>query len=240
MMVELTPDEHWILKFGFYGCSNPFQPRQKGRIVHELRPPVGRDARPILKTLIEKKALSESPDKTYVRLTDYGHQIFKYFEEQQTDWNEQEVSKVDDANRDEILIRKGDFFSAYWITRKICLNADKSIVIQDNYIGPDLFKLRSEIPTLIEIKVLTSEKPYKDKEAAELAYTNLKKQNPRIEMKRSNDFHARYIFIDGQICYELGHSIKDLGTKEAIIKKLHICEELYSEFNKRWLSAKNV
>jgi hypothetical protein len=59
-------------------------------------------------------------------------------------------------------------------------------------------------------------------------------------MKKSNGFHGRYIFIDEQTCYELGHSIKDLGLKESTIKILRCCDELITEFKKQWLSAKDV
>jgi len=238
-MVELTSDEYRILRFGFYQYADPFRSLERATIVHKLMR-VCMDTRLILEDLVRKNVLSESPDKTYVRLTDYGDQLFLYFDSQQKEWHNQEICKVDDAEQDEILIRKGETYRGYSIIRKICLGATKNIVIQDNYVGPDLFKLLSEISQAIEINVLTSDKPYTEKESAELAYAKLKQQNPRIQMKKSNGFHGRYIFIDGQICYEVAHSIKDLGKKESTIKILRCCEDLYTEFKKHWLSAKEV
>jgi len=236
-MVELTPDEYRVLRFGFYQYADPFKPFERVDIAHKLKH-VCMDSRIILQDLIIKGVLSESPDKIYVRLTDYGDQLFLYFSNQQDEWYKQEICKVDDAKQDEILIKKGETFRGYWIIRKICLGAKQNIIIQDNYVGPDLFKLLSEISQAIEINVLTSDKIYREKESAELAYSKLKQQNTRIQMKKSNDFHGRYIFIDEQICYEVAHSIKDLGTKEATIKILRNCEVLYTEFKKHWLSAK--
>lgn len=92
----------------------------------------------------------------------------------------------------------------------------------------------------VEVSILTSDKSYKEKEATQLAYQKLKQENPKIKMKKSNDFHGRYIFIDGQICYEVAHSIKDLGKKESTIKVLRSCEALYNEFKRHWSSAKEV
>ena len=236
-MVELTPDEYRVLRFGFYQYANPFRPFERINIEHKLQR-VCRDTYLILQDLVQKNVISESPDKTFVRLTDYGDQLFLYFSNQQEEWYKQEICKVDDAKQDEILIKKGETFRGYWIIRKICLGAKKNIIIQDNYVGPDLFKLLTEISQAIEINVLTSDKPYREKDSAELAYSKLKQQNTRIQMRKSNNFHGRYIFIDGQICYEVAHSIKDLGTKEATIKILRNCEDLLTEFEKHWLSAK--
>jgi hypothetical protein len=63
-MPELTPDERWVLKYGFYQYADPFKPYSKETIITQLMP-ARKDTRPILKNLIDKKVLSESPDKTY-------------------------------------------------------------------------------------------------------------------------------------------------------------------------------
>ncbi|MDP3024707.1 MAG: hypothetical protein Q8O10_04150 [candidate division Zixibacteria bacterium] len=234
-MSELNADEHRLLKLWFCQYANPFQRHQKGYIIAKLVPNIMTNARIVMEGLIQKKVLSESPDKAYICLTDFGYELYLHFEQKQRDWNEQEIVKVSDVEKDEILIRKGDIFRGYWIIRNIFLSAQKSIVIQDNYLSPELFKLLSEIQTGIDIKILTSDKQYKEKDPSELAYTKLKQQNNQIEMRKSNNFHGRYIFIDRQFCWEIGHSIKDLGTKDATIKKLRNCEELYTEFEKLWL-----
>lgn len=238
-MSELTPDEHWILKFGFYEYADPFKARGKGAIRSKLMRAC-RDAGPILEALVRKNVLSESPSRTEVRLTDYGHQLYSHFERQQEDWYEQEIAGVDDAEKDEILIRKGETFRAYWLIRKICLSARENLLIVDNYVGPDLFKLLSEMAEPIEIKVLGSDKSYREKNAAELAYAKLKEQNAGVQMRRSDDVHGRYIFIDWQVCYEVAHSIKDLGTKEATIKRMRGSQELYATLEKHWRVAKEV
>lgn len=239
-MPELTPDEYWVLEHWFGRFKNPFGAYVKLAIELTLSQKTFINVNRVLQELIEKKVLSESPDKKHVRLTDYGHQLFLHFKSEQEDWYKQEIAKVDDTEKDEILIRKGETFRGFWIIRKTCLTSQKSIAIQDSYIGPDLFKLLSEIPEAIDIKVLTSDKPYKEKGAAELAYTKLKQQRTPLEMKKSDDFHGRYIFIDRKICYEVGHSIKDLGSKEATIKRLRSCAELYHEFEKIWKTASNI
>ena len=238
-MAELTPDEHWVLKFGFYEYADPFKARGKGAIRSKLMRAC-RDAGPILEALVKKKVLSESPDKVDVRLTDYGHQLYLYFEGKQNDWHKPDIARVDDDERDEILIRKGETSRAYRRVKKICLSAQENLVIVDNYVGPDLFRLLSEIPKSLEINVLSSDRSYTEKQEAEVAYAKLKQQNPRMQMRKSNDFHGRYIFIDKNVCFEFAHSIKDLGTKEATIKRLLACQELYSEFEKHWFAAKEV
>jgi hypothetical protein len=168
-MVELTSDEYRVLKFRFYQYANPFQQHDIVGIVHRLMP-VSMDARIILEDLVSKNVLSKSPDETSIRLTDYGHELYLHFENEQKDWYEQEIAKVDDTEKDEILIRQDQKYRGYWIIRQICLSAKKNITIQDNYVGPDLFQLLSEMSEAIEVSILISDKSYKGKEATQLAY----------------------------------------------------------------------
>lgn len=202
-MLELDPDEYRLLRVWFYQYANRFQRHQKVYIISRLVPNIVSNARIIMERLIQKKVLSESPDKAYVCLTDFGHELYLHFEQKQQNWNEQEIVKVNDVDKDEIVIKKGDFFRGHWIIRDICLSAQKSIAIQDNYLSPELFKLLSEIQKGIDIKILTSNKQHKEKDSTELAYGKLKQQNNQIEMRKSNDFHGRYIFIDKQFCWEI-------------------------------------
>lgn len=125
-MVELTSDEYRVLRFGFYQYADPFRPLETARIVHQLMH-VCMDTRIILEDLVRKNVLSESPDGIYMRLTDYGHELYLHFESEQKEWYQQEIAKVDDAKKDEILIRQGQPFRGYRIIRQICLSAQKTL-----------------------------------------------------------------------------------------------------------------
>ena len=106
---------------------------------------------------------------------------------------------------------EGEIYDAYSLLIDILKEAEKEIIIIDNYAGKQLFDILKEIK--INIKVVT-------KNIDEISYKKHKKQYENIEMINNDKFHDRFIIIDKKILYHSGASFKDIGKKCFGINKI--------------------
>ena len=114
------------------------------------------------------------------------------------------------------IFYNGQFYDSYTLIQSIFESANNEIIIIDNYID------RSILDRLV----------VKEKEVNVIIYTNNKtkilnrdiktfnSQYNGLLIKYTNNVHDRYIIIDKNKLYHLGHSIKDLGKKISTISEL--------------------
>ena len=114
------------------------------------------------------------------------------------------------------IFYNGQFYDSYTLIQSIFESANNKIIIIDNYID------RSILDRLV----------VKEKEVNVIIYTNNKtkilnrdiktfnSQYNGLLIKYTNNVHDRYIIIDKNKLYHLGHSIKDLGKKISTISEL--------------------
>ena len=106
---------------------------------------------------------------------------------------------------------EGEIYDAYSLLIDILKEAEKEIIIIDNYAGKQLFDILKEIK--INIKVVT-------KNIDEISYKKYKEQYKNIEIINNDKFHDRFIIIDKKILYHSGASFKDIGKKCFGINKI--------------------
>ena len=99
---------------------------------------------------------------------------------------------------------EGEIYDAYSLLIDILKEAEKEIIIIDNYAGKQLFDILKEIK--INIKVVT-------KNIDEISYKKYKEQYKNIEIINNDKFHDRFIILDKKILYHSGSSFKDIGKK---------------------------
>src|SRR5215467_4879643 len=109
-MADLTATEIWFIEVYFknhagFGGSH---------LIPEIRTYMQQlvtGSYRILCSLIVKRILDLSPDKTQVKFMDYGLELYKAVERAQGDWEKQPIITISNLDRDQILIRSGRDFS---------------------------------------------------------------------------------------------------------------------------------
>ena len=144
-------------------------------------------------TLNENKRISNS-EKKYI---DHDIKLL----EQDTKINE--IFNQFKTNNNHIFF-EGEIYDAYSLLIDILKEAEKEIIIIDNYAGKQLFDILKGIK--INIKVVT-------KNIDEISYKKYKEQYKNIEIINNDKFHDRFIIIDKKILYHSGASFKDIGKK---------------------------
>jgi len=103
----------------------------------------------------------------------------------------------------------GQVFDAYLFANKIIKQANKSIVLIDNYIDESVLTLLSKRDKNVSAIIYTRQ----INKQLRLDLTKHNAQYPEIEIKILTECHDRFILIDNKELYHLGASLKDLGKK---------------------------
>lgn len=133
--------------------------------------------------------------------------------------NEQELAEArNDKRLLEVFLPPGTQHEAYGVIRQIVSQANRELVIVDNYIDGTLFDLLTNTKENVAIKVLTFSTP------ADFALEGrkfLQQHRRTLEVRKDrNDFHDRFIVLDSKRVFHLGHSIKDAGNKAMMLHEL--------------------
>ncbi|UCG69533.1 MAG: hypothetical protein JSV09_00470 [Thermoplasmata archaeon] len=133
-----------------------------------------------------------------------------------------------DAEVKELFFPKGTEHDAYVEIRKIFHETSKSIYIVDPYIDSSIFKSLLTIPhSPIRARLLTFKYPSDFIHEAQKFLSQ--HSNFTIELRKSREFHDRFVVIDDIKCWHIGCSIKDAGNKAFMISVIE------DEGNKRAL-----
>ena len=112
----------------------------------------------------------------------------------------------------------GQIFDAYLFVSNIIKSAKTSIKLIDNYIDESVFILFSKrdvsVQAIIYTKTITK--------ALELDLKKCNSQYPKIEIKKFDLSHDRFLIIDDEKIYHIGASLKDLGKKWFAVSKMDV------------------
>lgn len=191
---------------------------------------------PIIDALVKKRVLERSPDRHKVKFTDYGIELFRATQRAQKEWEAEPVARISTAERDQILVKAGETFRANRVLRDIFRRPQRELLIIDPYVGSMVFDLLEDANSSLSVRVITSPKI---KQAAIDAYRAYRAQYPSIEMRLiDDDIHDRYVLWDGTQALHLGHSLKDLGTKDTQINLVADAAPQFRMFEERWAKAR--
>ena len=128
--------------------------------------------------------------------------------------NNRLVKLEDKVFNDEYSLNKiffnGQYFDAYSLIQQIFESANNEIIIIDNYLD------RSVLDRLIVKKKSVKVLIYTNINTSKLLGSDIKSYNSQyrgLTVLYTNKVHDRFIIIDRNKLYHLGHSIKDLGKK---------------------------
>lgn len=136
----------------------------------------------------------------------------------------------------ESFFENGKAFEALMALAKLTQKATKSITLIDGYVDNNTLNFFSNKKPHIRVNILTNKKCYTPNLMLFADAFNLQYQN--LEIRKSNNFHDRFLIIDDNKIYHIGASLKDAGKKtfmfteieESIIKD-SILEKFKSEWN---------
>lgn len=159
------------------------------------------------------------------------------------------LSRIRDGSVQLLYFEPGKRFSSKRILSKDILNGlDGDLKVVDPYYTERTLDILRNIIDR-EVKVLTRLENLREKERNQFLreIKDFKSENKNIEFRSypNTDIHDRYI-ISSEFLAILGHSIKDLGSKESFIILLNkdtsrnIVEALNENFDRRWKQSEII
>jgi len=136
----------------------------------------------------------------------------------------------------------GQPFDAMNAASDILNSALNSIIVIDAYAGPEVLSLLQSkvIDNISEIKILVKQV----KSELSTLCKAFQKQHNKLEVKKSNDFHDRFVILDHKDIYHFGTSIdSNMGNRGFMFSKLEegfMVDVLLKKFNDSWNSAVQV
>lgn len=112
----------------------------------------------------------------------------------------------------------GQVYDAYIFINDLIKSAKNSIVLIDNYCDESVLTLLSKRDKKVSCTIYT-------KSITKQLKLDLEKYNtqyPKIEMKKFEDSHDRFLILDDKEVYHIGASLKDLGKKWFAFSKFDI------------------
>jgi hypothetical protein len=188
--------------------------------------------------LLEEGVVSVSPDGESCKWTDYGLAMLGEMDALQELWMGTPVIPIDDANKDQFVIRQGEPFRGKFFILQTLKRAGHSVRIQDGYCSHDLLAWLYAIPPQIAIEVLTSPKGVAQDKPFEPLYRDYIKERPNLSVRLSAAFHDRRIILDDREVFSVGESLKDVGAKGTTIVRLRDIRDHVQVFDRLWAAAK--
>ncbi len=141
-----------------------------------------------------------------------------------------------------------EYTSKKILVKNILSNLKGELKIVDPYCGERTLDILTNVKNYV-VKFITRTENLKEKNKNRLLreLKDFKKENPNIEFRNypNTDIHDRYIISSDNLVI-LGHSIKDLGTRETFAIILNkdtnndIFEALVENFNRRWKQSTQI
>ncbi len=142
----------------------------------------------------------------------------------------------------ERFLPSGKPHDAYVEIRRIIQSAQQSVAVIDPYLDGSILSLvASSEASSLKVRKLSWKLPVDFREELE----RFRKQHPKIEVevKRSREFHDRFLILDGSVCYHIGATLKDAGTRAFMINPVEDAENvraLTREHERAWSEANPV
>lgn len=112
----------------------------------------------------------------------------------------------------------GQVYDAYLFISDLIKSAKSSIVLIDNYCDESVLTLLTKRETDVKASIYT-------KNITKQLQLDIEKHNAqytKIELKKFNSSHDRFLIIDAKDVYHIGASLKDLGQKWFAFSKLEM------------------
>lgn len=110
----------------------------------------------------------------------------------------------------------GQVYDAYLFVSDLIKSSKESIILIDNYVDESVLTLLSKRDVKVKVTIYTKNIT----KQLELDLLKYNVQYPKIELKKFDSAHDRFLLIDEKEVYHIGASLKDLGKKWFAFSKL--------------------
>ena len=138
----------------------------------------------------------------------------------------------------QLFFPQGTQHDAYVYIREIVRKAGSSLFVIDPYLDGTIFTILGDNSGPRKIKFMTSKLPSDFVHESKV----FQQQHPqaKIKLRKTRDFHDRFIIIDDARCWHIGCSIKDAGNKAfmaSMIEDTQNSTALLKTLNITWSSG---
>lgn len=156
-----------------------------------------------VKQLIYKKDTDEKFDK-----------VFQYISERQ------EVSQK--------IFFEGQIYDAFSLLTELISKAEKEITLIDNYVDVGTLNILAKKQENVKVQIYT----VKRTRLSQADINNFNQQYPALGVDYTEEFHDRFLIIDGTLAYHVGASLKDAGKKCFAINRIEDRENIIDILNR--------
>ena len=107
---------------------------------------------------------------------------------------------------------KGQIFDAYAKFESFIAEAEKEIVLIDNYVDLSVLERLTKKHKDVKVTIYTHPKT----EISALDIQKFNEQYPPVTLKYTENIHDRFLIIDSKILYHIGASLKDLAKNASV------------------------
>ena len=168
----------------------------------------------IIRAFIEMRKFIVNNGQVFERLTNVEYKLLEHDKKFDEIFNE--LQKNEENKFQQQIFYNGQIYDAYSLIVDIIKSAKNRVVIIDNYVDDSILKMLAKKENNVEVVILTSS----NTNISKLDVTKFNKQYPTLKVATTNNFHDRFIVIDGTELYHCGASLKDLGKKCFAINKI--------------------
>ena len=104
---------------------------------------------------------------------------------------------------------QGQIFDAYAKFESFIIEAEKDIVLIDNYVDLTVLERLAKKKSGVQVTIYT----YPKTKISSLDVQKFNEQYPVLVLKHTEKIHDRFLIVDNKILYHIGASLKDLGKK---------------------------
>jgi len=134
----------------------------------------------------------------------------------------------------QVILRAGETLKANLMLRQIFQSAQSSIDVYDPYIGVRFFASLSDKRRQVSVRILSANVKPADRQTA----MDFKKDYGGLELcEQKSGMHDRFIIIDRTTAYMVGHSMKDLGSRDTAVTEPPDPKSVIDLFEERWNAA---
>jgi hypothetical protein len=191
--------------------------------------------------------MSPGPESLHVRATAYNwesvcHYFVQYLQLLRHElgsvdpWSSAGVRRVTKKKGNQTLIPAGNEFTGQRLVRLVFADSKKSLDVLDPYVGAELLDRLDDAGVVVKLRLLTGKKAKLS--ASYFAAFSKRYKSAELRVLEEDKLHDRFIIVDANTAYHIGHSIKDLGKKDTNVSAVNDIASLKRLFEQRWAEAK--
>jgi hypothetical protein len=111
---------------------------------------------------------------------------------------------------------EGQIYDAFSLLAELIAKAKREIVLIDNYVDVGTLNILMKKQENVKVQIYTVKKT----KLSSTDMHNFNQQYPVLSVDYTEEFHDRFLIIDGILAYHVGASLKDAGKKCFAINKI--------------------